>query len=81
MADSNVNSALLFLGKSVTGLASFPDDPDSPHPFSGMVVGVVVPSPGSRVSLQLLMQGSGNAHSEGYEYELFWDTILLLAES
>lgn len=79
-----VEEALNLRGKSLLIKYQF----DSPEPDAsgiqiGRVVGVVVPSPGSDVPLQLLMVDDTHPNSactEGYQFEIYTDTIVSYSE-
>jgi hypothetical protein len=75
MADANMQ-ALALLGKTIRAAVYYSGEPEIAL-MQARVVGVVLPAPGSQVSLQLLMHsGSGHLATEGYQYEIFWDSIL-----
>lgn len=74
MADATM-SALALLGKTICADVFCDCDPESGLvQMQARVVGVVVPAPGSKVSLQLLMD-EGGVNVEGWSYQLFWDDI------
>lgn len=75
MADANMQ-ALALLGKTIRVAVYYSGELEIDL-MRARVVGVVVPAPDSDVSLQLLMHsGLGDFAIEGYQYEIFWDSIV-----
>lgn len=73
-----VERAYSLLGKKVAASVQWEDEP--PCTIEGRVVGLVLPAPDTRIQLQLLMHSGGEERPEGWEFELFADTIRRIVE-
>ena len=71
--------AMQLLGQWIVCLLWWGDEDEPVDTCPAQVVGVVVPAPGGPVKPQLLMNARPwDGPSEGFEYEIFLDTVMHL---
>lgn len=74
-----IAQAMDLLGKWVVCRVKYDDEPDFHDTTPAQVVGVVVPAPGGPVLPQLLLNSRPWIECcEGYEFEIFLDTVILI---
>lgn len=78
LINPTIDQLLGLLGAVVYCKSEWPEA-DEAHSITGRVVGAVVPAPGSKVSAQLLLDdGLSPVHCEGFNIEVFLDTLVYL---